>query len=207
MFLFLAGTLTVSAQTFTYTGLDLKSEHVKKKNVYEWENFVMLNYSLGMAPTSSAFQHSFGLTYGRVKLFGWYVNVMMSPGFHYGYTYESWYGEINGVYPFYTGKTSRNRISLTGGAIVRMVIPMYLYLGAGYGYQSLTREISNGEWVMARGGNAMSYGHCMTWDIGLQGNIKGFTISAGYSVMTDYDFGAMHEVKLGLGYTFKDKKK
>ena len=166
------------AQTFNYSGLEIKQEKVKKKNVYEWEQFVMLNYSPGFSDMGNT-MHSFGLTYGRVKLFGWYVNAMISTGFHYGHKYVSYYEQINGVYPGYTGKKSNNRFSFTGGGIVRMVIPLYLYLGVGYGYQSYTRQISSGEWAME---NYYSAKHSGIVDVGLQGNIKGFTLSAGYSM-------------------------
>lgn len=206
----------IQAQTFNYTGLEIKQEKVKKKNVYEWENFVLANYSLGFIDDFKL--HSFGITYGRVKLFGYYANVMVSTGMHYGndytaerngslgqdYIYNGYYNESYDLYPFYTGKNSYNRASITLGGIVRMVIPLYLYIGAGYGYQSVTRQISSGKWVMIR---PFSVTHGMMWDVGLQGSIKGFTISAGYSVLTDYDYYTMHELKVGLGYTFKDKKK
>lgn len=204
----------IQAQTFNYTGLEIKQEKVKKKNVYEWENFLLANYGLGFIDDFK--MHSFGLTYGRVKLFGYYANIMISTGTHYGYDdasyrsdgafgeyYSSGYGTYYD-YPFYTGKNSYNRASFTLGGIVRMVIPLYLYLGAGYGYQSVTRQMSSGKWAMMRNFSVM---HGMMWDIGLQGSIKGFTISAGYSVLTDYDYITMHELKVGLGYTFKDIKK
>ena len=196
------------AQTFNYTGLEIKQEKVKKKNVYEWEQFIMANYSLGFIDDFKL--HSFGITYGRVKLFGWYTNLMISTGFHFGHTYTAgWNGSIGydynlggNLYPFYTGKNSYNRASVTVCGIVRMVIPFYLYFGAGYGYQSVTRQLSSGEWAMM---DHYSVEHGMNWDIGLQGNIKGFTISAGYSVLTNYDSRTMHELKVGLGYTFKTK--
>lgn len=196
------------AQTFNYSGLEIKQEKVKKKSVYEWEQFVMVNYAPGFLNRNGSDykMHSFGLTYGRVKLFGFYVNAMISTGFHYGYNYEaySYYGSIyyegKDIVPFYTGKNSSNRISFTAGGIVRMVIPLYFYAGIGYGYQSYTKQISSGEWVFM---DDYSAKHGMNWDMGLQGNIKGFTISVGYSVMTDYDYRNLHEVKIGLGYTFK----
>ena len=64
MALCLTGMIYSSAQTFNYTGIELKNERVKKTNVYEWEQFVLLNYAYGPG------QHAFGVTYGRVKLFG-----------------------------------------------------------------------------------------------------------------------------------------
>ena len=131
--------MSVQAQTFNYTGLEIKQEKVKKKNVYEWENFLLANYGLGFIDDFKL--HSFGLTYGRVKLFGYYASVMLSTGIHYDndYTAErdgslyiyNGYGTCDHLYPFYTGKNSYNRASLTLGGIVRMVIPLYLNTGAG----------------------------------------------------------------------------
>ena len=211
---------SVQAQTFNYTGLEIKQEKVKKKNVYEWEQFVMANYALGFVDGGGNTMHSFGLTYGRVKLLGFYVNAMVGTGFHYGYEYATEhqtyypsnynYTYYRDIYPFYTGKSSDNRASFVFGGIVRMVIPMYLYLGMGYGYQSYTRQISSGEWVMEK---HFSTTHSGIVDVGLQGNIKGFTISVGYDMLfgkkqfyhNDFRRSFYHEVKIGLGYTFKVK--
>jgi hypothetical protein len=199
----------VQAQTFNYSGLEIKQEKVKKKNVYEWEQFVLANYNFGIMGNGNGTKaHSFGLTYGCVKLFGVYVNATISTGMHYRYSHQTdWEGKINGVYPFYTGKSSFNRASMTTGCIVRMVIPFYLFIGVGYGYQSITKQISNGDWVLYDAGSYSDHSmiHSMVWDVGLQGNIKGFTIAAGYSSMTDYQDGVLHELKVSLGYTFKMK--
>ena len=77
------------AQTFNYTGLEIKQEKVKKKNVYEWEQFITLNYNPGFS-TGGRTTHSFGLTYGRVKLFGFYVNSTLGTGFNYRSNYDSY---------------------------------------------------------------------------------------------------------------------
>ena len=77
---------------------------------------------------------------------------------------------------------------------------MYLYLGLGYGYQSYTRQLGSGEWAMER---RYSTTHSGLLDVGLQGNIKGFTISAGYTMLSSNKM--YHEVKFGIGYTFKAK--
>ena len=202
MALCLTGMMYSSAQTFNYTGIELKNERVKKTNVYEWEQFVLLNYAYGPG------QHAFGVTYGRVKLFGWYTNFMLGTGMHWIYQYEGDpYISVKGdqVYPFYTGKKSANQLELTAGGIVRLVIPLYIYFGTGYGYRSLTREISSGEWVKMVGWDGdrnHSFGNGQSWAIGIQGNIKGFTISGGFTYITNYRRG-IPEGRIGLGYTFK----
>jgi hypothetical protein len=47
----------------------------------------------------------------------------------------------------------------------------------------------------------------MVIETGLQGNIKGFTLSAGYYLLSDFNYNFEHELKVGIGYTFPDKKK
>ena len=89
LLLFLIGAMSVAAQTFSVTGLDLKSERIRKKNVYEWENFILVNYNFGIMQSSEQKRHSFGFTYGRVKLFGWYANFTIGTGGHYGYSYRA----------------------------------------------------------------------------------------------------------------------
>lgn len=204
LLLFIMGALSGVAQTFNYTGIDLKSERVKKKNVYEWENFILANYYWGTGFDHGYGQHSFGLTYGRVKLFGYYFSMLLGTGMHHGYSYTGDWNRhtIDGVYPAYTGKVSQNHLAFTVGGVVRLVIPLYLYLGTGLGYKTTTRELAGGQWMLDR-----RYGYeCVRigqqWDFGLQGNIKGFTVSAGLSTTTSYDATVMG-VKVGIGYTFK----
>ena len=185
------------------TRIEPKKEVVKEKRVYEWEQFVLVNYAYGPG------QHAFGLTYGRVKLFGWYANFMLGTGMNWIYQREGDpYITVSGerVYPFYTGKKSANQLELTAGGIVRVVIPLYIYFGTGYGYRSLTREISSGEWVkmVNWGDRTFSFGNGQSWAIGVQGNINGFTISAGFTYITNYHAG-IPEGRIGLGYTFKVK--
>ena len=205
LFLLLAGTLFVSAQTFTYTGIDLQSERVRTKNIYEWENFVLLNYNYGINSYRTLGYHSVGITFGQVKLAGWYVSASVGFGGHYGYTYEAdgsgqIYSNYSYITPTYTGRNSRNKLSITGGGIIRMVIPLYFYAGIGYGYSTLTAELDGGKWAkIIRAGK----GHAMNFDLGFQGNIKGFTISVGYCALTDFEQSVLHEVKIGIGYTFK----
>lgn len=194
----LAG-IVAQAQTFNYTGIEINNERVKKKNVYEWEQFILAHYAYGFAP-----QHSFGLTYGRVKLCGWYVNMMLGTGFHY--KTEETVQDLDHHNYYFDGKESRNRISLTAGFVIRCVIPLYLYTGIGYGHRTRAVHTEDGKWVKVDG--LASPNHGMNYEAGVMGSIKGFTISAGYSNITGFgDGGYLSEIKIGLGYTFKIKKK
>lgn len=194
--------MTIGAQTFNFTGIELNNERTKKKNVYEWEQFIVAHYAYGFAP-----QHSFGLTYGRVKLCGWYVNMMLGTGFHYKYDERV---DNNTLYHlsnyYFDGKISHNRVSFTSGLVIRCVIPLYFYAGIGYGYRSMTARTEDGKWV--RICSLASPHHGINYEAGIMGSIKGFTISAGYSNITDGSGDKyLSEIKIGLGYTFKTKKK
>jgi hypothetical protein len=194
LILLLLGTIGISAQTFTYTGIDLKSEHVKKKNVYEWTNIVLANY----AHNFSGSVHSIGVTYARCKLAGYYVNAMLGTEWHFA--------NISGTTDdyFVTNETSHPYFSFGGGGMIRMVIPFYAYLGAGYAYKALNYKTLDGHWV----GHVNSWynpHHCAYLEIGLMGSIKGFTIQVGYTGLMGEQFS--QEIKVGLGYAFPDKKK
>ena len=173
----------------------LKTARKERIAAYPWSNFVMVNGAYAFYP-----EYAFGITYARVKQYGFYVSAMMNPSvrFHADH-YASAGGTIVGEYPFYSGKHTSTRISATAGALVRLHIPMYLYAGVGYGYRGLFYETTEHEWVAWRTANTIYHG--MNWEVGLMGNIKGFAISLGVSSITDFS-NMYYEAKLGLGYCF-----
>ena len=173
----------------------LKAARKERIAAYPWSNFIMVNGAYAISP-----EYAFGITYARVKQFGFYLNAMMNPSTQFNADYHATEdGKINGVYPFYTGEHNSTRISATLGGLVRLRAPLYLYAGVGYGYRGLFYETTKQEWVAWHTSNAIYNG--MHWEAGLMGNIKGFAISLGISSITD--FSAMYyEGKLGLGYCF-----
>lgn len=187
-----------------------KVKEQRPKRTYEWEHFLLANYACAFTPYQYN-QHAFGLTYGHVKLFGWYVNALLGTGFNYAYTGVGPYFHNNSslTYPFYTGKISHNLVSATVGGVARLVIPLYVYTGIGYTYHSTTAEIVDGDWVLL---DPYQYddvnGHLLNFDIGLQGQYKGFTLSLGYMAIINVteEHSLLHTLKLGIGYTFKTKK-
>lgn len=156
-------------------------------------NIFLLNGAYSSCP-----QYSFGLTYGHVKRFGWYANVMSNFGFRFSGEYESdAQGRINGEYPFYSGAKTSTYLSASVGAVVRLHIPLYLYGGAGYGYRGVFYELATGEWASCKAETASQHG--LHWEAGVLCNIKGFALSGGVSSVTD--FGAnFFEAKIGIGY-------
>ena len=173
----------------------LKTARKERIAAYPWSNFVMVNGAYAFYP-----EYAFGITYARVKQYGFYVSAMMNPSVRFQADhYASASGAIDGEYPFYSGKHTSTRISATAGALVRLYIPMYLYAGVGYGYRGLFYETTEHEWVAWRTANTIYHG--MNWEAGLMGNIKGFAISLGVSSITNFS-NMYYEAKLGLGYCF-----
>lgn len=176
----------------------------KKKKKEEWiatipkSNFFLLNGAYSSCP-----QYSFGLTYGHVKRFGWYANVMSNFGFRFSGEYESdAQGRINGEYPFYSGAKTSTYLSASVGAVARLHIPLYLYGGVGYGYRGVFYELASGEWASCKAETASQHG--LHWEAGLLCNIKGFALSGGVSSATNFDAN-FFEAKIGIG-CFINKK-
>ena len=173
----------------------LKTARKERIASYPWSNFIMVNGAYAFYP-----EYAFGITYARVKQYGFYVSAMMNPSVCFHADYHSWgNGTIYGEYPFYSGNYTSTRVSATAGTLVRLHIPMYLYAGVGYGYRGLFYETTDHEWVAWRTANTIYHG--MYWEAGLMGNIKGFAISLGVSSITDFS-NMYYEAKLGLGYCF-----
>lgn len=173
-----------------------KQERKARIAAYPWSHMIMVNAGLSSSP-----DYAFGLTYAYVKQGGFYVSAMSNFGFKFNAKYDA---QSDGSlyktyeYPFYTGKTEYTRLEATVGGMVRMRIPLYAYAGVGYGYRGLYCEAINGEWVRIHN-NSTAY-HGAVVEAGLTGNIKGFLISAGYSVYISK--GIYHQAKLGIGYCF-----
>lgn len=183
-----------SGNTKYYRSL-LRDARKERDAAYPWSNFVMVNGAYAFYP-----EYAFGITYARVRQWGFYISAMMNPSIHFQadrYAFAN--GVIAGEYPFYSGKHTSTRISATAGALVRLHIPMYLYAGVGYGYRGLFYETTDHEWVAWRTSRTIYHG--MHWEAGLMGNIKGFAISLGVSSITDFS-NMYYEAKLGLGYCF-----
>lgn len=178
---------------------------------YPWSNFIMVNGGFSSTP-----DYTFGITYARVKLGGFYVSAMSNFGFKFdsdyqggsdGAIYGEYYNDINGkneyfynYYPMYTGKKKHTRMSVTAGGVIRMGIPLYAYTGLGYGYRGVFLQTVGDEWVEIHNGNTVYHG--VAFEIGLMGNIKGFAISAGFSMLGNLAGRLYPEAKIGLGYCF-----
>ena len=102
-------------------------------------NFLTLNAAYSVAP-----QISFGFTYGQVKKIGWFVSAMTNFGFRLkANEWEELYSADEAII---SGNSSKARLSLTGGLLLRLGGPVYMKLGAGYGVRVKCWELSSGEW-------------------------------------------------------------
>ena len=102
-------------------------------------NFITLNAAYSVAP-----QMSYGLTYGRVKRLGLFVSAMTNFGFRFGA--NEWEELYSAGEATTSGNSSKARLSLTGGLLLRLGGPIYMKLGAGYGVRVKCWELSGGEW-------------------------------------------------------------
>lgn len=184
------------------SGLSVCAFGEQKKSISStMRTSLMLN-----ACVSNYKQPALGFTIARSGAFGYYANFMIGlDNMHMGYTYHAdadnrlTDGDNAGIIPFYTGKRAYNRLSATAGAMAKMVIPLYLYVGAGYGYKTETRELLNKQWVQA----ATSLGHSALVEGGLFARWDNVTLQAGYVLFIGQQNRLYHEAKVGLGYTFK----
>ena len=116
------------------------------------------------------------------------------------------YTTNNGRYEYFiTNKKSHPRISFTVGGVIRVSKPVFAYAGAGYAYRGLNYKTADGNWARYPKGDGYNLGNCADLEVGLIGNIKGFTLQFGYSVLLS-EFGQSTEIKFGVGCSFNSKK-
>lgn len=117
---------------------------IKVENNYDTYKFVTINYSFSLQP-----QSAIGLTVGYIKKFGAFVSVMSGFGFK-GFSTDlssDDNGFVNGNYPFYTGKTSKSRLSVIVGGIASIKDKVFVRAGLGYGTKKLAYETNDGKWI------------------------------------------------------------
>lgn len=146
--------------------------------------FLTLNVAYSVAP-----QMSYGLTYGQVKKLGWFVSAMTNFGFRFGA--NEWEESYSAGEATTSGNSSKARLSLTGGLLLRLGGPVYMKLGAGYGVRVKCWELSSGGWYEY----ATDTYRGVDLTAGLMFNTNGCAISA--DVVTT-NFKTI-EFKLGIG--------
>lgn len=151
-------------------------------------------FVLATGAISGTMDWSAGLMTGMCGVAGFYVRGCTNFAQNKPWAYTCGMDGVvqSGLNPFYSGNKSVTNWMVTGGAMVRMYIPLYLYVGGGYGQRNLYWEMRDGGWVNNIAGTYRGF----TGDIGLMGNIKHFAISVGVSSI-NFKYT---EFNIGLGY-------
>ena len=127
-------------------------------------------------------QMSYGLMVAAMRRTGGYIKAKYSfsntPSDDFECNDVGMSGE-DGEVQWYTDKTEKSRLSVTGGIVQRLWKPFYLYAGVGYGTRTLVWETVGGKWgknkdhslegVEAEIGGILSAGP-MVFSLGLQTN-------------------------------------
>lgn len=165
------------------------------KTYIPWKNFIIVNGGFTSLP-----DYSYGLTYAFVKRAGMYFSAMSNFNFRFNSDYiGASDASVGGIYPLYSGEKEYTKLTATTGLMVRFCEPLYMYMGGGYGYRGLFYETVDKEWVAVHGEHCIFHGGVA--EIGLIGNIYGFSLSLGFSIITDFD-NYYPEAKVGIGYCF-----
>lgn len=173
---------------------DLRFKLVSKmKRVWEGEKntFIKANVSYSAAP-----QFAYGLTFGQVNRFGWYISLMSGASFN-GFSADLTCDEhnmVDGKTVFFSGEKSGTRLSAMGGCVIKFVPSLAMTMGVGYGNRILCWQTEDGQWVK----NDRYSVQGLEAAIGLQCDINGFILSA-EAVTTNLK---VLETKFGIGYAF-----
>lgn len=153
--------------------------------------FATANFAYSFAP-----QASFGFTVGQVKRFGWFVSAMSNFGFkaiQYDYTADA-DGYVDGEIPAYSGESCTTRISVLGGALMKVTDPLYIRAGVGYGMRVKSWYTKDGQLVKMPDDSWSG----VDLTVGAQLHLNGFVLSLDAVTTSFKDV----EAKVGVGYAF-----
>lgn len=159
---------------------------------YQKETFVTANVSYSMKPSAA-----FGVTFGMMRHFGWFVSVMSSPNFK-SFSADGEFDRDNEAEtkPFLKGDDYRSdtRLSLMAGILFRVARPVALRAGAGYGIDEMCYEATDGQWFRDK----VNCQKGLDTSLGVQCSFGSIVVSAD-AVATDFN---RLEAKIGVGYSF-----
>ena len=182
--------LKVSFQSSPTQTKDIKGG--KQHNKIKRYNYFTLNFAL-----DSYSKPSFGLTYGNVKKYGWYLNVMTNGRFKFPdrmcSAEDALSLEKEGY--FWNGKKSVSHWSVILGGVIS-IKSVGIYAGAGYGSRNLIWYTQSG---LSIGIESSCY-QGIALDAGVIVILKDhWPISLGYSSI---GLAKYNEIKIGIGYGF-----
>lgn len=97
--------------------------------------------------SKDGFNGAYGLMVGFVKKSGAFLRVKSDFNFFSTDAVCDTEGLIDGKMPWYTGKSEVKRWAITAGYVQRIIKPLYLYAGVGYGQRVLAWERLDGSLV------------------------------------------------------------
>ena len=153
--------------------------------------FTTANFAYSLSP-----QASFGVTFGQVKRFGWFVSAMSNFGFkamQYDYTADA-DGLVDDNILLYNGESCSTRLSFLAGGMMRVVEPVYVRVGVGYGMRVKSWYTEDGYLVK------MSDDSWSGVDLtaGVQLHLSGLVLSLDAVTTSFKDV----EAKIGVGWSF-----
>ena len=95
---------------------------------------------------------------------------------------------------WFTGNDKASRFSVTGGAMFRIILPLYIYAGMGYGTKTLAWEMADGNWAEASDHSVQG----IASEVGLIYRLQNFAISAG----VENTQGKCWEANVGIAVMF-----
>lgn len=159
---------------------------------HDRQTFITANFAYGMKPSMS-----FGLTFGMMRRFGWFVSLMSGTEFH-SFNFDGEFDRDNTTtpMPFLYGDSSKSntRLSLMVGGLAKIAKHVALKLGVGYGINELCYEGPENTWFLDKKYSKRG----LDVSLGLQCDIKKLVFSA-EAVATDFN---MLEGKIGVGFSF-----
>ena len=169
--------------------VSLKTIPLVNKKTNRWETFITLNGSY--AP------FSMGFSVGMVKRFGWFVSAMTNGSFtgmgNLPQVYAQGFLE-DGHLPMYNGTKATDRLSVIAGGMMRVVEPLYVRVGVGYGAHNLCWQDKEQNWYKIKGYSFQG----VDVSAGVQAHLGGFVVSL-EAVTTNFQ---TVEGKVGVGYGF-----
>lgn len=169
--------------------VNLKALPRENKKTNRWDTFITLNGSY--AP------FSMGFSVGQVKRFGWFVSAMTNGSFKGkgSLPQVDTQGFLDdGHLPMYNGTKAIDRLSVIAGGMMRVVEPLYVRVGVGYGVHNLCWQDKELNWYKIKGYSFQG----VDVSAGMQAHFGDFVVSLD-AVTTNFQ---TLEGKLGLGYAF-----
>ena len=181
-----------------------KKEAAKKKYNEYLQNATIKTLIMGEVGYTTTPQLSYGAMFAQMyKGVGWFVSGRSNFNFITPADVVcDATGSIDGVVPFYTGKTSTMHLLVNGGLMVNFLEwsstnkfnTFGMYIGAGYGFREYQLETTHGVKVKY----APTSPNGVSGTVGLFGSIYGVTLNVGVSTIAFKNL----EVEVGIGYMF-----